>query len=274
MPGIGRVELGASGPSGSLRQQGRSIIGSPGAHAGQGRQPYSKATGLPPMLPEWASGLWQSSCDTGLRKSCWRWPGSTRGVVRPCRLSLSILHWTRQGEWKFDPAEWPDPQAMVDELKELGVELCLGLASINPDSENYGEIDRRGLWSATYARCRSICRSGTRAAIARSSYGHRLDQPRSTQLCVGKGQTGVGRYGIRAFWLDAYGPQCYQKMPRAICFNSAQGPNPVCNVSPGAPLAVSLRDCGPAGGRSGQPSAGPRRREARGTEPRFGPVVI
>src|ERR1019366_2965641 len=76
------------------------------------------------------------------------------GVAREYKkrgLPLSVIvidffHWTRQGEWKFDPAEWPDPQAMVDELRALGVELVVSVwPSVNPDSENHYEMDRRGL---------------------------------------------------------------------------------------------------------------------------------
>jgi len=43
-------------------------------------------------------------------------------------LPLSIIvtdffHWTLQGDWKFDPACWPDPDAMVRELDQMGVKL-------------------------------------------------------------------------------------------------------------------------------------------------------
>ncbi len=78
------------------------------------------------MLPEWASGFWQS-------KLRYLDQDELLGVAREYKrreLPLSVIvcdyfHWTRQGEWKFDPTEWPDPKAMVDELRELGVELLV-----------------------------------------------------------------------------------------------------------------------------------------------------
>ena len=65
-------------------------------------------------------------------------------------LPLSVIvvdyfHWTRQGEWKFDTEEWPDPQAMVDELKALGVELMVSVwPTVNPNSAHYSEMEDRG----------------------------------------------------------------------------------------------------------------------------------
>ncbi len=53
-----------------------------------------------------------------------RTPRRGTGVQAP-RAPLSAIvcdffHWTHLGDWKFDPAEWPDPAAMVRELDELG----------------------------------------------------------------------------------------------------------------------------------------------------------
>src|SRR5262249_57087483 len=104
------------------------------------------ATGLPPMLPEWASGFWQS-------KWRYRTQDELLEVAREYKrrgLPLSVIvcdyfHWTRQGEWRFDPAEWPDPQAMVDELRELGAEVLVSVwPTVNPNGENYAEKDSRG----------------------------------------------------------------------------------------------------------------------------------
>ena len=36
---------------------------------------------------------------------------------------IDFFHWPKQGEWKFDPVYWPDPDAMVQELKDMGIEL-------------------------------------------------------------------------------------------------------------------------------------------------------
>ena len=47
-------------------------------------------------------------------------------------LPLSVIvadffHWSAMGDYRFDPNEWPDPDAMVGELRELGVELMVSI---------------------------------------------------------------------------------------------------------------------------------------------------
>src|ERR1022692_4265820 len=54
--------------------------------------------------------------------------------------------WTRQGEWRFDPAQWPDPAGLVAELDRLGVKLMVSVwPTVNPASENYAEMEDLGL---------------------------------------------------------------------------------------------------------------------------------
>ena len=35
------------------------------------------------------------------------------------------MHWVNLGDWTFNPACWPDPQGMVDELQTLGIEVMV-----------------------------------------------------------------------------------------------------------------------------------------------------
>lgn len=37
-------------------------------------------------------------------------------------IVVDFFHWPKQGEWKFDPTYWPDPDAMVKELNNMGIE--------------------------------------------------------------------------------------------------------------------------------------------------------
>ena len=32
-------------------------------------------------------------------------------------MVIDFFHWPNQGTWCFDPVDWPDPKAMVDELE-------------------------------------------------------------------------------------------------------------------------------------------------------------
>jgi len=235
MPGIGRVELGASGSkwvAEAARQIDYWVTAAP--TPAKVVSQYSKATGLPPMLPEWASGFWQS-------KMRYRTQEELLAVAREHKrrgLPLSVIvidffHWTRQGEWKFDPAEWPDPQAMVDELKELGVELMVSVwPSINPDSENYGEMDRRGL---LVGNVRSLPLNmpfwdkGSNSQVFVRFYDS--TNPEARSYVWEKVRQGYGRYGIRAFWLDACEPEMLPEDPESDLFHIGPGAE-VHNVYP------------------------------------------
>jgi alpha-D-xyloside xylohydrolase len=81
-------------------------------------------TGLPAMQPQWAAGFWQS-------KLRYKTQSELSGVVREygrrgLPLSAVVIdgfQWTRFGEWRFDAEEWPDPQAIVDELHGTCTEM-------------------------------------------------------------------------------------------------------------------------------------------------------
>jgi len=66
-------------------------------------------------------------------------------------LPLSIIvtdffHWTLQGDWKFDPDCWPDPDAMVRELDQMGVKLMVSIwPTVNENSENFQTMKENGL---------------------------------------------------------------------------------------------------------------------------------
>ena len=96
---------------------------------------YAAATGLPAPMPDWGLGFWQSTL---------RYP-SQRALLAAARehvvergLPMSVivadaLHWPRFGDWGFDPADWPDPDAMTRELHALGVRLMVSVwPLVNP----------------------------------------------------------------------------------------------------------------------------------------------
>lgn len=108
---------------------------------------YCDFTGYAPHFPQWAAGFWQSklryeSQDEVLEVAR---EYKKRGVPLAA-IVIDYFHWTEQGEWKFDPKYWPDPNAMCEELKELGVQPVVSVwPTINPASENYKAMDDRNL---------------------------------------------------------------------------------------------------------------------------------
>ena len=211
MPGVGRVELGENRTkwaADAARQIDYWVTAGPTPADIVSR--YVRATGLPPMLPEWASGFWQSK----LRYLDQEELLEVAREYRRRELPLSVIvcdyfHWTRQGEWKFDPTEWPDPQAMVDELRELGVELLVSIwPTVNPNSDNYAEMDSRGLLVRNMEGLplhMPFWDKGTDGQVFMRFYDS--TNPEAQRYIWNKVRDGYRRYGIRAFWLDACEPE-------------------------------------------------------------------
>jgi alpha-D-xyloside xylohydrolase len=211
MPGVGRAELGSNRTrwvADGARQIDYWVTAASTPAEIVSR--YVKATGLPPLLPYWASGFWQS-------KLRYRTQDELLEVAREYKrrgLPLSVIvcdyfHWTRQGEWRFDEAEWPDPQAMVDELRELGVELVVSVwPTVNPNGANYAEMERRGFlvrYMAGLSLQHAFWDKGTDGQAFMRYYD--ATNPEARRYVWEKVTAGYRRHGIRAFWLDACEPE-------------------------------------------------------------------
>lgn len=107
---------------------------------------YAKATGTTPMMPEYGLGFWQC-------KLRYRNQEELLNVAREHKkrglpmdvIVIDFFHWTRQGDFKFEPRDWPDPEAMVQELKELGITLAVSVwPTIDEKSENFNKMAENG----------------------------------------------------------------------------------------------------------------------------------
>ena len=121
-PAVGRVELGWNGTrwvAEATPQLDYWITA--GEAPAQIVERYTEAVGRAPMLPEWAASFWQC-------KLRYRTQEELLAVAREYKrrgLPLAVIvvdffHWTKQGDWQFDPECWPDPAAMVRELERDG----------------------------------------------------------------------------------------------------------------------------------------------------------
>lgn len=107
---------------------------------------YADVTGKVPMMPEYGLGFWQC-------KLRYQTQDELLGVAREYRrrglpidvIVVDFFHWPKQGEWRFDPNFWPDPDAMIKELKELKIELMVSIwPTVDKQSENYEEMLEHG----------------------------------------------------------------------------------------------------------------------------------
>ncbi|TDU02585.1 alpha-D-xyloside xylohydrolase [Streptomyces sp. 846.5] len=210
-PAIGRVELAETGTrwvADSARQIDYWVtVGQPAEILGH----YADATGHTPVLPEWAAGFWQCKLRYRTQEELLEVAREYKRRGLPLDVIVSdFFHWTHLGEWKFDPAEWPDPAAMVRELDELGVKLMVSVwPSVSPVSENYHAMLDQGLFINTEY-----------GPVAHADWPDKGLGAYSAQVAFYDATNPAGRafvwdrikrnyldHGIKVFWLDACEPE-------------------------------------------------------------------
>ena len=84
------------------------------------------------------------------------------------------------GDWRFDPTYWPDPDAMIRELKEMGIELMVSIwPMVDYKSENFAEMKAKGL----------LTRVEKGVRIDNTYMGNTfsmIPQPGSKRVCMGQ----------------------------------------------------------------------------------------
>lgn len=234
-PGTGRVELGMTSTrwvAEALRQWDYWVVA--GDKPSRLLSAYADVTGHAPLLPEWASGFWQS-------KLRYRTQDELLAVAREYRrrgLPLSVividfLHWPHQGEWRFDPAEWPDPAGMVAELDRLGVKLMVSIwPAASPLSRNYEQMAEQGLLLANDHGIGAhfpFWDKGSPGKVLLTSYDP--TNPRARSYLWAKVKEGYYQHGIRAWWLDACEPELEPEQPENLRYHIGPG-SEVANIYP------------------------------------------
>jgi alpha-D-xyloside xylohydrolase len=227
MPGTGRAELAANRTrwvATGARQLDYWVTA--GATPAEIVSRYSVATGLPPMMPFWASGFWQ--CKLRYRTQRELLEVAREHKRRGLPLSVIVIdyfHWSHQGEWRFDPAEWPDPRAMVEELKELGVEVMVSIwPTVNPASENYAEMDKLGLLVGNIRGLPLHLPFWDKGFEGHTFVRYYDSTKREARDYLWRKVTeGYRRYGIRAFWLDACEPEMRPEDPESALYCMGYG---------------------------------------------------
>lgn len=164
---------------------------------------YADATGKVPMIPEYAMGFWQC-------KLRYRSQDELMNVAREHKrrgLPISVIvidffHWSNQGDWKFDERYWPDPEGMVQELRDMGIELMVSVwPTVQTESENYGEMVEKGY----------LVRSdrGVRTQFQFLGQNEIFDatHPEAREFLWQKIKQNYYDKGIRLFWLDEAEPE-------------------------------------------------------------------
>ncbi len=164
---------------------------------------YSAVTGRTPMMPEYGMGYWQC-------KLRYRTQEELLAVAREHKkrglpmdaIVVDFFHWTRQGEFKFEPRDWPDPDAMVKELKELGIETVVSVwPTVDERSENYGQMAEKGYLVRNDRGC-----ANHSTWMGDTTY-YDTTHPGAREFVWEKCRENYYKKGIRIFWLDEAEPE-------------------------------------------------------------------
>jgi alpha-D-xyloside xylohydrolase len=226
-PAVGRVELGATQTRWVAEASHQidywiTVGENPAAILSN----YADAVGHAPMLPEWASGFWQ--CKLRYRSQDELLAVAREHKRRGLPLSVIVidfLHWTKQGDWQFDPEYWPDPEAMVRELDEMGIRLMVSIwPTVNVLSKNYTEMQRRGLLVRTERGIPAVLDFIDRDQEG-IIYFHFYDatNPEARQFIWEQVREGYYQYGIKVFWLDACEPEIKPRHFENLRFHLGSG---------------------------------------------------
>lgn len=107
---------------------------------------YADVSGKAPMMPEYGMGFWQCKLRYRTQEEILEVARAyhDRGIPLDV-IVVDFFHWTRQGDFKFEPRDFPDPKAMVEELRSMGTELMASVwPTIDSKSENYGPMNDAG----------------------------------------------------------------------------------------------------------------------------------
>lgn len=107
---------------------------------------YADAVGKAPMMPEYGMGFWQCKLryrnqEELLNVAC---EYHRRGIPLDV-IVVDFFHWTKQGDFKFELRDWPDPEGMIAELKAMGTELMVSVwPTVDTRSENHEKMLNEG----------------------------------------------------------------------------------------------------------------------------------
>lgn len=187
-------------------------------------QQYAAVSGKVPMMPEYGLGFWQCKLRYRNQEELLSVAREYKGRGLPLDvIVIDFFHWTTQGDFKFDPVDWPDPKAMVEELKSMGIELMVSVwPTIDSKSENRGEMASEGM----------LIQFDRGLGINMNWMGETTffdaTNPKAREFVWERCKENYYDLGIKLFWLDEAEPEFgpydfdiyrYHKGPALQCTN-------------------------------------------------------
>ena len=146
-PAIGQVELSENRTRWSVQTNKKIDYVVIGGTPKEVTEALADLTGHAPVMPHWATGFWQSRLRYETQEELLEVARRYHREGIPLSVIIAdYFHWTQQGDYRFDPAFWPDVPAMTEELHRMGVKLVVSVwPTINRESENYAHMRQNNL---------------------------------------------------------------------------------------------------------------------------------
>lgn len=167
---------------------------------------YRDITGKAVMLPRWAYGFWQSRERYKTQQEILDTAKRYRELGLPLDNIVEDWNYWRDNDWgshEFDPARFPDPKSMVDQLHAMHVQLMISVwPKFYPTTAHFKELDAKG-----YIYRRNLDK-GTLDWIGPGYLSSFYDPYSKEARAIYWRQIHdkLGVLGIDAWWLDASEP--------------------------------------------------------------------
>ena len=164
---------------------------------------YADATGHVPMMPEYGMGYWQCKLRYWNQEQLLEVAREHKRRDLPLDVIVAdFFHWPKMGDYRFDQEFWPDPAAMVRELKEMDVELMVSIwPQVSVESENFKELKKDNL----------LVRTERGLEVQMSFQGPSMfidaTNPKARERVWEICKQNYYDLGVRVFWLDEAEPE-------------------------------------------------------------------
>ena len=155
------------------------------------------------MMPEYGLGFWQCKLRYWNQEQLLSVARKYHEKKIPVDVIVcDFFHWPKMGDFRFEEEFFPDPDAMVKELKEMGMELMVSVwPQIDTQSENFAEMKQKGLLVKTEHGVEICMRFGGESVFFDPT------NPAARRYVWDKCRQNYYDKGIRVFWLDEAEPE-------------------------------------------------------------------